>query len=368
MDLAEIIKQRIAEEGPISFHDFMQMSLYYPELGYYTNAAEKIGTKGDYYTSPAFTSVFGEMVAKQVEEMWCLMDKNEFTVVEFGGGTGTLCKDILRQAKHNESFYDKLTYCIIEKNSSLLKANFNDTWMMNKVKWLNSLSEIPEVTGCILSNELIDNFPVHRVAMEDILMEVYVDYQNEFIEILKPASADLLKYFEELTVVLPKGFRTEINLKAIEWIKEVANTLKSGFVITIDYGFPSSELYMDQRRDGTLMCYYRHTINDDPYSSIGRQDITAHVNFSALCRWGIKNGLACSGYTDQFYFLHALGIANHLREMEKNNKVNVEEHQRQLFLIHTLLMDLGRKLKVLIQQKGVPAQPLTGLSFSQPVV
>src|SRR5438046_2619822 len=115
MTLEDIIRQRIKLEGPISFHDFMEMALYFPELGYYTSPNEKIGTSGDYYTSPTFTTIFGEMIAIQLEEMWSCLGKKDFTIVEYGAGTGVLCNSILHQLQSNRSLFEKLHYCIIEK-------------------------------------------------------------------------------------------------------------------------------------------------------------------------------------------------------------------------------------------------------------
>src|SRR4026207_1149435 len=117
--LSEIVKDKIHKEGSISFHDFMEMALYYPELGYYTSTPDKIGKQGDFYTSPYVTNVFGQVIAKQFEEMWHLTGKNDFTIVEYGAGMGSLCIDILDQLKNNSAFYKKLTYCIIEKSDAM---------------------------------------------------------------------------------------------------------------------------------------------------------------------------------------------------------------------------------------------------------
>src|SRR5688572_14846279 len=163
--LSEIIIQKIKNEGPVSFHDFMEMALYYPELGYYMSAQNKIGTNGDYYTSSNLTPVFGAMIGRQIEEMWSLLEEKAFTVVEYGAGTGFLCHDILDHLKNNEKSYNQLTYCIIEKSPVMRekeKAHLNE-----KVIWYNSIRDIPEINGCILSNELLDNFSVHQVVMED---------------------------------------------------------------------------------------------------------------------------------------------------------------------------------------------------------
>ena len=187
MDLSAIIKQRIGSEGPVSFCDFMEMALYYPELGYYTGPKDKIGRAGDFFTSSNLTHAFGAMIGKQLEEMWRLMGEGEFTIVEYGAGTGALCEDILNYLQGNPKMYDQLRYAIIEKSPAmrdLEKARLNE-----KVSWHHSIEDISPVTGCVLSNELLDNLSVHRVVMEDAIMEVFVGDQNGFVEVLKPASA-----------------------------------------------------------------------------------------------------------------------------------------------------------------------------------
>lgn len=362
MNLSEIVKHRIKMDGPISFRDFMDMALYYPGMGYYNSPLIKIGKQGDYYTSPVLSSLFGKMISKQIEEMWMLLDKKPFTIVEYGAGTGALCYDILNHLKNNPALYDQLNYCIIEKSEAMRQQE--KKFLSEKVSWYHSINEISGITGCILSNELLDNFPVHRVIMKDGLMEVFVDYKNVFVEVLKPANEDLKNYLLEQNIALPKDYSTEINLQAIDWIKEIALNLKAGYVITIDYGFSGGEFYSSKRSSGTLVCYKGHEVNNSPYSDIGMQDITSHVNFSALANWGKKFGLGNNGFTTQANFLRSLGLMNYLRELEIERGKNNEEIISQ---INKLLMDMGIKFKVLIQQKGAESEMLTGMQFAQPL-
>lgn len=366
MLLSEIIIKKIRNDGPISFRDFMDMALYYPSLGYYTSTEEKIGKSGDYYTTPYVTSIFGEMIAKQLEEMWHLLDEKPFTIVEYGAGTGILCRDILNYLKNNIELYNNLTYCIIEKSEVMREKE--RAILHDKVFWYQSINEIPNINGCVLSNELLDNFPVYQVVMEDELMEVFVDYDNGFVELLRPASAALKNYFEELKVTLPKGFRTEINLQAIEWINEIAEALNKGWVLTIDYGYSSAELYRPQLSSGSIVCYYKHEINYNVYNKIGKQDITAHVNFSALVHWGIKKGLECTGFTNQANFMRTLGLVSHLKELEESGNYDLANNKEKLMLAHTLMLDMGGKFKVLIQHKGIPQKILSGLQLSKKFV
>ena len=369
--LSEIIQDKIRQQGSITFRDFMEMALYYPQLGYYTSANDKIGKNGDFYTSPYLTEIFGQVIAKQLEEMWQLTGKKDFTIVEYGAGLGSLCIDILEQLKNNKLFYKNLKYCIIEK-SDVMRLNeqhaISNSDIGEKVSWYNSIKDIPPFTGCVMANEVVDNFSVHKVVMsENGLMEVFVGYDQRLVEVLKPASDVLKDYFNNLNVELPVGFCTEVNLQAIDWLKEISTSLNRGFVLTIDYGYPSSELYHLNRRLGTIVCYNKHTVNDLPYSNIGQQDITAHVNFSALNVWGEKNGLMNCGFTDQSQFLLSLGLAEHLRKIEENEKSNFEI-RKNLLMVHNLLMSMGKKIKVLVQQKGLNHPFLSGLKFTQPLI
>jgi len=355
MCLQNIIINEIDRKGPISFKDFMEMCLYYPGEGYYTSPENRIGKEGDYYTSPCLGPLFGSVVARQVAEMWEQMRKRPFDVVEFGAGTGLLCHHILDALQHNnDALYKNLTYHLVEKNQQLEPDNIHT----GKIKIHESFSELEEFEGCVLSNELLDNFSIHQVIMNNEMMEVMVRYENgEFKEETKPASIEIKDYFKELEVDLPDGFRTEANLGATEWLKSISQKLKKGFVLTIDYGFPSNELYHEKRRAGNIVCYYKHHVNFCPYHHIGEQDITAHINFSALKHWGLKYGLQPAGYTTQGHFLSALGIGNLLRQYEhfKNSSK----------LLKALLIDLGSKMKVFIQQKNMSSPKLTGLMFSE---
>jgi SAM-dependent MidA family methyltransferase len=153
-------------------------------------------------------------------------------------------------------------------------------------------------------------------------------------------------------------------LEAVYWIKEVAKSLRKGYAITIDYGAESSELYKNHRSCGTLLCYHKHQKNDNPYQYIGEQDITTHTNFSALSHWGLKSGIECCGIVDQASFLLGLGIKEYQDVALKNNPCNLQMAMQESMINYRLLVDMGMKFKVLIQQKGVPKRPLSGLKFS----
>jgi SAM-dependent MidA family methyltransferase len=385
MPLPEFIIERICREGPLSFREFMEMALYYPGQGYYMVQKDRIGQSGDFYTSPCLTHLFGEMLAGQLEEMWRILQCQPFTIVEFGAGTGLLCTDILRRLRDSPEFFSQLKYVIIEKSDWMREKErrlLAAEGLLEKVTWKSAVHDLAPITGCVLSNELVDNFSVHQVIMEDELMEVFVDYQDGFKELLRPASNELSAYLEALKIELHRGFRGEINLEAGAWMKDVSEALRQGFVITIDYGNSSSVLY--NRGDGTLNCFYRHQVNRDPYQLIGEQDITCHVNFSALDHWGRQYGLEYGGYSSQTRFLQGLGLNRRLRELEMARDLagvaaeDIDAGARTLIghahpgsvpvghrQLYQLLIDMGNKFKVLIQRKGIGRCLLSGMQFSQ---
>lgn len=340
----------------------MDMCLYYPGLGYYISDREKVGTGGDFYTTGNLTSSFGAIVARQMEEMWHLMGKKDFTIVEYGAGMGFLCHDIINYLKSDPDLYHNLRYCIIEKSPFMQQKEKEH--LSEKVSWYDTINDIPGQIDCVFSNEVVDNFPVHQVVMERQLMEVFVDYNSGFTEVLRPASQEVNMYFNALGVTLPEGYRTEVNLDAIAWIKNIAQCIQTGFVITIDYGDFSEKLYKPHRSRGTVVSYNKHKVSENIYSNPGEQDITAHVNFSALSHWGSMEGLVNCGLTPQACFLVSLGFHEHIREMDVQQGKDMLQIARELaFINHTLLFEMGNKFKVLIQSKGLPDVTLSGLKI-----
>lgn len=365
-ELVKLIVEEIRKKGPISFRDFMAMSLYDPILGYYASYREKIGREGDYYTAPHLTPVFGAMIGKQILEIRRLLGDEGFIIVEIGGGKGLLSSDILDFIKREDStFYDRVQYHIIETNPELKEKEFG-TLNGNRVIWHNNLDGLqPGIKGVFISNELVDSFPVHQVIMEDNrLREVFVDWvDGRFVEVIKDPSTDSLEYyFKEMGIDLAEGYRTEANLDALKWLERVGGFLDKGFVITIDYGYLSDELYQSYRSRGTLLCYYRHTTCEDPYTRIGYQDITSHVNFSALIHWGKKKGLEFTGFTNQTNFLINIGVEDYIRDIAKES-TDYRDYMKRMLPIKNLMMPaMGETFKVLIQHKGIKSPSLRGLT------
>jgi SAM-dependent MidA family methyltransferase len=371
--LVEAVRQRIEGEGRITFEQFMAMALYHPQHGYYNSRRPKMGRHGDYVTSPEVHPIFGHLVAKQISQMWRTMDAPvTFDVLEMGAGNGLLCRDVLRWAQqHEPHFFDALRYRLSDASAELVAEQRRTLHELSlpagKVEWL-APGEPPSagsVTGCILSNELVDSFPVHRVAMaEGALKEVYVTYREGSFreELAPPSTPELASYFKRLGVWPGEGCRAEVNLAAVAWMEEVARALARGFVLTLDYGYPAEELYAPWRRDGTLLCFYRHNPSSDPYARLGRQDMTAHVDFTTLMETGQSHGLEPLGLVTQWRFLTALGIGAGLGPISGERNLPLEEHyaRRKAVLELTDSAGLGR-IRVLIQEKGVGACELEAL-------
>jgi SAM-dependent MidA family methyltransferase len=235
--------------------------------------------------------------------------------------------------------------------------------------WYNELSAVgPISNGVIFSNELLDALPFHRViGSGDGLKEIFVDIDSEsgeFVDSPGELSDQALgDYFSALSIELLDGQEAEVSLEALEWIKEAGALLDRGFVISIDYGLPACELYSPEKQ-GTLLCHYRHTINDAPYKLIGAQDITAHVDFSSVIRAGKETGLELSGFTTQIHYLMGLGIAEELMPAEGTSKETLKAitHNQS---IKRLIMPggMGDTFKVLVQHKGIDRARLKGFSF-----
>jgi SAM-dependent MidA family methyltransferase len=360
------IVERIRKQGPITFEQFMAMALYDPDLGYYNTESGKIGRDGDFYTSSHLHPVFGGMLGRQIMEMWEIMGRpDNFSIVEMGAGAGYVCKDLLDSLRDTD-FYSALKYIIIERSPAMrdhqrrLLGGFSD-----KVKWAASLDECGSITGCILSNELLDAFPVHLVRMEDVLKEIYLDLdagENRLVERTGDLSSnELADYFSEFSIEIRKGYTTEVNLAIREWLHEINQALLRGFVLMIDYGYPAWDYYSEDRDRGTLMCYRKHQLSENPYEHIGEQDITAHVNFSAVKKWGEDLGIKTAGFCGQGVFMVSLGIEEDLKRIAEGTKDYVFEIARIKKLI--LPQGMGESHKVMIQHKGVEAPGLRGFSI-----
>ena len=367
--LVAAVRRRIEAEGRITFRDFMALCLYHPQHGYYFSRRQAMGRAADYLTSPEVHPFFGAVVARQLSEMWEVMDRpSPFDVLEMGPGSGLLARDILLATRRRDPrFSAALRYHLLERSPRQAERQ-RDTLdgldlPVGKVDWLSEEPSPASVRGCVLSNELLDSFPVHRVVFQDgRLREVYVSWrEGAFVEELDDLSTpELAPYFQRLGLLPGEGCRAEVNLEALQWIKGVATALDRGFVLTFDYGHEAPDLYAPWRRDGTLLSFYRHNPSNDPYRRLGRQDMTAHVDFTSLIDEGRRQGLEPLGLTTQARFLSALGIYEALRQREGDT--DLEEHFARRRAVHELTDPVGLgRVRVLVQAKGLEGCRLKGL-------
>jgi SAM-dependent MidA family methyltransferase len=363
-ELRAIILDRIGEKGRINFEEYMRACLYEPGLGYYTSPGHKVGAEGDFYTSINVHQVFGRLIAREICRMWETMEApGYFDIVEAGAGNGQLARDILESiAEINPALYDVLVYRLIEAEPSLQDIQLDMlAGHCEKAAWSTS-AELSDgklcFSGCLFSNELIDSFPVHLVEMTvDGLREVYVSAKSEeFSEILDlPSSPELEKYLNRHSIELFPGQRAEINLEASRWLEGVARALTRGYVMTIDYGFTAAELYAPMRKNGTLLCYHRHMVEENPYIRAGRQDMTSHVDFSNLISRGEELGLTKVWFGEQYRFLMGAGLMDELAALESRAASEEELLKNRLTLKKLILPEggMGDTFKILIQAKGV---------------
>ena len=373
--LQQKIIEKIKKEGPVTFRTFMEMALYEPELGYYTSQKTRIGKSGDFYTSSHLHPAFGIMIGKQIEEMWEVMGRpSAFQIVEMGSGAGYLCKDILEYYRGlgigglglEREIIKNLQYVIVELNPLMRESQKNLLYeFSDKVRWVSSIKELSAIRGCILSNELLDAFSVHIIEMNDEIEEIFVSTDNEKLTEIKgaPSTSGITDYLKEFSIELEKGHRTEINLEIKKWLSEINRALTEGFILTIDYGYSSEDYYSEDRNRGTMLCYHEHQVTEGPYQNIGKQDITAHVNFSSLKKWGDELSINTIGFCLQGTFLVSLGIDEVIAEIHKIHKNS--DYPFEVARIKKLILPgtMGETHKVIIQYKGCRKPALRGFAI-----
>jgi SAM-dependent MidA family methyltransferase len=370
-ELVATIASEISRVGAIPFARFMELALYHPQFGYYMRASdpgtERIGWNGDFYTSSDVHPILGQALARQAIQVDRLLGHPEpFTIVEMGPGKGLLAKHVLTHLLASQSLAQRLRVVLIECSPVMRTVQQQQLapWLGSSglVSWLEDVTSLaPEsVTGLMLSNELPDAFPVHRVQkIGEVLKEIFVEVRDgRFVECLRDLSTpEIQDYLARLHIELPDGYRTEINLRAPVWMRQVADSMKRGVVITIDYGHSAEDLYGSERSKGTLLCYRSQMASEDPFVRVGLQDMTAHVDFTTLATVGEEAGLSVTGYTNQMSFLMGLGA----EEMIAQLTPETPEFRAALHLLKP--EGMGRTFKILIQHKGLEAPALDGLIF-----
>ena len=334
--LTDKIAQKIVESGGwINFATFMHMALYLPALGYYSGGATKFGQAGDFVTAPEISPLFAQTLAKQTAQI--LLETNG-DVLELGAGTGKLAADLLLELATLNQLPSQ--YFILEVSDHLRQIQLETLQkklqpeLFEKIVWLDALPPpypqpspsrgegVQGFVGLILANEVLDAIPAHILhKTTEAWRERGVGFTNEFVWQDAPLSAfDLIENLpQNLIKVLPENYVTEVCPAALGLVNSLANCLKQGVILMIDYGFGAAEYYHPQRNQGTLMCHYQHYAHDNPLINVGLQDITAHVNFTAIAEAGVAQGLTLAGYCNQASFLINCGLLDILAEVSPND-------------------------------------------------
>jgi len=351
----------LAAESPVPFVRYMELCLYHERYGYYARGP-RLGRRGDYFTSPTVHRVFGAALAVQILEIHRLLGApEEFAVVEAGAGEGYLALDILEYLERKGI---RWPYWIVEPLPNL-RALQEETLrrFSGRVRWFEDWAELPSFCGVFLSNELFDSLPVHLIekTRED-LREVYVRVEGNRIreELGALTRTEILERVLPHALSWPEGYRTEVCLEYEGIYRELSKKLTRGAVITVDYGYPRADYYHPGRTRGTLLAYYRHRVVENPYLRPGHQDLTAHVDFTALRELGERFGFLNLGFTQQGAFLAALGVERLLSEVSDNTF-----RDREALKLLVLPEGLGASHWVLVQGRGLPpGKPLRGFTLS----
>jgi SAM-dependent MidA family methyltransferase len=317
--LSERIRAEIARSGGwISFARYMEMALYEPGLGYYAAGATKFGIAGDFTTAPEMSALFGRTLARQTQQV---LQETGGDVLEIGAGRGKLAADLLLELEKLGTLPTR--YRILELSADLKERQFDTLTtraphLARRVQWLDRLPDA--FTGVVLGNEVLDAMPIHIVTHRDgqMLERGATTTADGFAWSERPCESPVLRRVADERG-LPDGYLMEMNLAAPAFVASLAEHLRQGIILLIDYGFGREEFYHPQRSKGTLMCHYRHHAHDDPFLWPGLQDITAHVDFSGISDAGFRGNLDLLGYTTQAHFLINCGITDLLSEISPND-------------------------------------------------
>tara|TARA_Y100000590_G_scaffold470741_1_gene669092 strand:+ start:9917 stop:11146 length:1230 start_codon:yes stop_codon:yes gene_type:complete len=354
----EII-ELIQIKGPISFAQFMEISLYSKKHGYYSNK-NPIGKFGDYYTSPHTHPLFGWVIGTQIFQMWQKLDyPSEFYLIEPGSGNGILGKTILESIKHQHpTFFDHIRYIGIDINKQTNS-------IANKHSFIQSVTiPLKPIKGCILSNELFDSFPVHRFKIiNGSIKELFVDWSQKFIPFYGEVSnKDIIKQIGENISSFPDGYESEVCLYTSQWVKKAIEVINQGYLLTIDYGYLKHELYDKKRKNGTIQSYYNHATSYNFFENVGAQDITTHVDFTEIIEEGKSKNALILGYTSQKNFLENLGGRLYIEALRNKHKIiDSYTYNSNRFAMSSLMNPDGLgNFKVLLQGINVPNEILWG--------
>lgn len=359
---ARLRREIEAGGGHITFARYMQLALYEPGLGYYSAGSYKFGPAGDFITAPELSPLFSRCVARQCEQV---LQACGGDILEFGAGSGAMARDVLAALEAAGRLPGR--YLIVEVSGELRERQRAALTaavphLADRVRWLDAPPE-SGFTGVMLANEVLDAFPVHRfsIGADGRAREDYVTWDGAAFAWrsgpLSDAAVGRALAAMDAAIGLASlgtGYRAEIGLLAGAWINAAARTLSRGLLLIIDYGFPRAEYYHPQRRDGTLMCHYRHRAHADPFLWPGLQDITAHVDFTAVAEAAVAADLAVAGYTNQANFLLATGLEDAVAaDADPAALLAVAQQIRRL----TLPQGMGELFKAMALTRGLDVAP-----------
>ena len=365
------IHEEIAQVGPLTFARFMDLALYDPDGGYYRGAAARPGRDGDFLTAPEAHPIFGAALARAVADAWDRLGRPaKFVLREYGAGTGALGAAILEGLRaERPDLAATIAYQPVEVETARLDAIAARFEAAGLASALERTHADYAIEGVILANEVLDALPTHRVVQRaGVLREVHVgSVDGAFVDAeADPSTPALTSRLANDAVTLADGQRAEICLQVDEWIAATATGLGRGVVLLIDYGYPAAELYDPiRRREGTLRAYLRHRVHDDPYVHVGRQDLTAHVDITAVERAAIAAGLTHLGTTTQAEFLVGLDTEGLLRAIQADPATTMEDYLAVRSALVRLLdpAAMGR-FRVMAFGRGWPdGPPLAGLGY-----
>lgn len=360
-ELQSQIIAEIKQTGKIPFARFMELALYAPRLGYYRNGLKKFGKEGDFVTAPEISSLFSFSIANQCAQV---LKEIGGDILEFGAGSGVMAADILLALEKKNQLPDH--YYIIEL-SAALKSQQRETLQkkvpnyFDRVVWLDALPE-KNFRGVVLANEVLDAMPVNLFTVDHGIKECGVAIENNTLHLTTFENNALREVIENYQIDFPENYTSEINLFLPGWINSIAEFLSQGLVLIIDYGFPRSEYYHPDRSQGTLMCHYRHYSHPNPLIFPGIQDITAHVDFTAVAEAADESGLTVAGYTNQAAFLINCDLLSFLDE-NADEKTRFNQHQQIKQL--TLPSEMGELFKVIGLTKEISGELMGFQTMSQ---
>jgi len=365
--LIETINKELPQSGSrMPFDRFMELALYAPGLGYYTAGARKFGEAGDFVTAPEISPLFARCLARQCQQL--LEELGGGDLLEVGAGTGVLATDLLLELEVLQMLPDR--YFILEVSPDLQQRQ-RETLMasaphlIDRVQWLDAMPELG-FTGVVVANELLDAMPVSRFRMSEAgVQEGFVRWADDAFEHfwdepVSPALEHAVDALQEQVGRFDVGYESELNLRAGPWLQSLAQRIERGAMVLIDYGYPAAEYYHPQRNMGTLMCHYRHRAHDEPLILPGLQDITAHVDFTAVARAGVEAGFELKGYTTQAHFLLGCGLDSLLMNSDPND---IKNHMTLMQAVKRLTMptEMGERFKAIALSKGIESS-LIGFS------